>query len=83
MLRYRLTAANEVKKALDRRDGSQGAASGVRRIDPAGYAPPPFKPSVAVPRSAAAIAAERRDQLDLQASKLTGLKRIAKKQIFR
>jgi hypothetical protein len=33
--RYLLQAAGEYKKALKRRDGSQGAASAVRRIDPA------------------------------------------------
>jgi hypothetical protein len=33
--RYLLSAAGEIKKALKRRYGSQGAASPVRRIDPA------------------------------------------------
>lgn len=33
--RYLMRAAGEYKKALERRYGSQGAASPVRRIDPA------------------------------------------------
>jgi hypothetical protein len=33
--RYLLQAAGEYKKALKRRDGTQGAASAVRHIDPA------------------------------------------------
>jgi hypothetical protein len=65
------------------RHGSQGAASGVRHIDPAGYVLPSPKPSVVVPKSAAHIAAEQRNKLDLQASRLTGMRRIAKKQVFR
>ena len=34
LLRYQLKAAGEYKKTLQRRDGSSGAASPVRRIDP-------------------------------------------------
>ena len=34
LLRYRLKAASEYKRAMQRRDGSSGAASPVRRIDP-------------------------------------------------
>jgi len=33
--RYQLRAAGEYKKAVERRYGSRGAASPVRRIDPA------------------------------------------------
>jgi hypothetical protein len=40
MLRYRLDAATEYKRALERRKyGTLGAASKVRRIDPATYKP--------------------------------------------
>ena len=34
LLRYGLKAAGEYKRAMERRDGSSGAASPVRRIDP-------------------------------------------------
>ena len=34
LLRYQLKAAGEYKRAMQRRDGSSGAASPVRRIDP-------------------------------------------------
>jgi hypothetical protein len=34
LLRYQLNAADEYKRAMQRRDGSSGAASPVRRIDP-------------------------------------------------
>jgi hypothetical protein len=40
MLRYRLDAATEYKRAVERRKyGTLGAASKVRRIDPASYKP--------------------------------------------
>jgi hypothetical protein len=75
--------ARQCARAEELRHGSQGAASGVRHIDPTSYVPPPPKRSVIVPKSAAQMAAEQRDKLDLQASRLTGMRRIAKKQIFR
>jgi hypothetical protein len=34
LLRYQLKAAGEYKRAMQRRDGSSGAASPVRKIDP-------------------------------------------------
>ena len=34
LLRYQLKAAGEYKRAMQRRDGSSGAASPVRRINP-------------------------------------------------
>jgi hypothetical protein len=34
LLRYQLKASGEYKRAMQRRDGSSGAASSVRRIDP-------------------------------------------------
>ena len=75
-LRQRRRFARQYAHAEKLRYGSQGAASGVRHIDPAGYDPPSPKPSVVVPKSAALIAADQRDKLDLQASRLTGIKRI-------
>jgi hypothetical protein len=41
--KFRRRLRRQIKDALERRNGAQGAASAVRVIDPASYQPPPMK----------------------------------------
>jgi hypothetical protein len=63
-------------------DRSEGAASDVRYIDPAGYVPPPPKPETVRPRSEAEADSARRRWLSRQAFGLTGIKVVSGKQTF-
>ncbi len=60
---------NKEEISEERRQGE------VRKINPAGYTPTPFKVSLR-PKSASEIKEEKRNRLGYRASIITGIKRI-------
>ncbi len=72
--RFRQRFSQQIERADAIRNGSQGAASGVRRISPIGYVALTRK--LVVPKSLEEIAREQRELLARRASRLTGIKRV-------
>jgi hypothetical protein len=52
---YYRRLSHQIKEASERRHGTQGAASGVRHVAPAGYKPPAPRPRDVRPPSAAEL----------------------------
>jgi hypothetical protein len=71
---YRRNAARAYREGLTRRDGTQGAASPVRKTEPSGYQVPPAKARSALPPPADEAKGLKYEK---QADRLTGIERLA------